>query len=203
MDLDRIFERLRACDNDTSVRLDGGAHFIAQLSEQGPLAFLHYLFAPVTDLRLAEAERMLGTLPEDYRTLLQRTNGALWFDKAIFLFGCAGPSRQRGLRLEDQSAFSLELENKIFAGMESAAWLDGWMRIGGVTGWSSQLSMVMNRDGRAAIAEAAGKRMEFESLEQMLARVIEGVAPCFSCAGRLDPSYADLEAALSSLIRTH
>ena len=48
-----------------------------------------------------------------------------------------------------------------------------------------------------------GDTVDYGSFADMISSIVERVAPCFTCSGASDNTYAELEAALGSLIRTH
>jgi hypothetical protein len=76
---------------------------------------------------------------------------------------------------------------------------EGW----GVTSWSTILSLEAHVGGRCAVVPQNGNAVEYDSFGGMMRSMVERVAPCFTCSGAIDHTYADLEAALASLIRTH
>src|SRR5258708_732548 len=151
MTFDELLSILVQCDDQTSRSLPNGARFIRHLPNQGPLAFFHYLPTPADDETLSRIEAALGrTIPLQFRNLLKITNGPNLFDKHLSFNG-AEERLSRSLKLEDQIAVSLLFENETFSLVRRARWNDGWMRIGAVSGWSTQHELQANVSGQCAI----------------------------------------------------
>lgn len=154
MTFDDLQPILARCDDQTSRSLPNGARFVRQLTE-GPLAFLHYLPPPASDDVLLRIEAALGhTIPGEFRNMLKRANGPNLFDKHLSFFG-AEEGLSRSLRLEDQIAVSLLFENETFSVIRRVRWNEGWMRIGVVSGWSTQHDLQANVSGQCAIISKA------------------------------------------------
>jgi hypothetical protein len=124
------------------------------------------------------------------------------FDKTIHIYGYV-ETLSRSTKLEDQSAISIMFENQTFARAAPERWTAGWMKAGAVTGWSTRLSLEIHTSGRCAIVSDDGNTVEHDSFGDMMRQIVERVAPCFTCSGAIDDTYAEVEAALVSLIRTH
>jgi len=103
------------------------------------------------------------------------------------------------LRLEDQVAVSLLFENQAFS---FARRNEGWMRIGAVSGWSTQHELHANLSGLCAIVSKNGESIEFDSFGKMLAFLVRLIAPLLPCTGLADGEYGPLEEALCGLFPT-
>lgn len=199
MTFDDLQPILARCDDQTSRSLPNGARFIRQLPEQGPLAFFHYLPSPANDEVLLRIEAALGrTIPLQFRDLLKRTNGPCLFDKQLSFNG-AEERLSRSLKLEDHIAVSLLFENETFSVARRARWNDGWMRIGAVSGWSTQNELQANVLGLCAIVSKDGASIELDSFGEMLAVLVGIVSPLVPCSGLTEDEYGPLETALCNL----
>lgn len=203
--LDQFFDRLMLCDDATSRHLDTGARYIRHQPERAPLAFLHSLYPPVSEELLFDVEHRIGTLPKDYRSFLMRANGAALFEGIFYLYGCTGDQVERSPALEKRNAISLAFKNELFAATQPGLWSDGWISMGSVVGWSSVLDLEIQRDGRCAISQTGGtrKRRETNSFFDMLDLIMVTLEGCFSCSAVIDPTYAQLETSLDSLLQSH
>jgi len=194
---------LLACDDSSSRLLPNGNRFVRHLPDQGPLAFLHCLYAPAK----REVQRRVQTgmgrdMPEDVNEFLQHANGAAMFDKTIHIYGYVD-TFSRSTRLRDQTAISLLFENQTFATAAPDRWRSGWVKVGAVMGWRTLISLETHVAGQCALVPQEGNAVEYESFGGMMRSMVERVAPCFTCSGATDHTYAELEAALASLIRAH
>jgi hypothetical protein len=199
MTFDDLHSVLVRCDNQTSRLFPNGARFIRHLPNKGPLAFFHYLPAPAIDKVLLRIEAALGrTIPLQFRRMLKITNGPNLFDKHLSFNG-AEERLSRSLRLEDQNAVSLLLENETFSLAQRARWADGWMKIGAVSGWSTQHDLQTNVSGRCAIVSKEGASIEFDSFGEMLGLLVEIILPLIPCSGLAEGEYDLLETALCGL----
>lgn len=134
-----------------------------------------------------------------------RANGAGLFEGIFYLYGCTGDQVERNPALEKRNAISLAFKNELFAATRPSLWAEGWLSIGSVVGWSSVLDLEMQRDGRCAISQTGGtkKRRETNSFFDMLDLIMVTLEGCFSCSGVIDPTYAQLETSLDSLLQSH
>lgn len=199
-----IYEELlaicSACDDASSRALPSGGRFIRHLADQGPLAYLHYFYAPLTRTERERCEAAFGRdLPSELGDFIERANGATLFDKTCRLFGFA-ETVTRSLAVSDQAAISIAWENRVFAATNPDRWRNGWTRVGALTGWSTSLSLQAHDDGRSAVVWDDQRSVEFTSLASMLTAVVDRVAPCFACSGLRDQTGGELEAALEGLI---
>jgi hypothetical protein len=192
---------LLACDDASSRVLTNGSRFIRNLPERGPLAYLHYLYGTAGAGVEERIQQGLGRiLPIEVRTFLRHTNGATMFDKSIYIYGFV-ETPSRSTRLQDQTAVSLLLENETFKRTSPDRWASGWTKVGALTGWDTVLSLEAHASGRCAILSRDKGAVEHSSFAEMLTRIVERVGVCFECAGALDSTYGELEAALASLLR--
>lgn len=199
MTLDDLQPFLVRCDDQTSRHFPNGARFIRQLPEKGPLAFFHYLPPPASDDVLVRIEAALGhTIPNEFRNMLKRTNGPNLFDKHLSFFG-AEERLLRSLRLEDQIAVSLLFENETFPVIRRVRWNEGWMRIGVISGWSTQHDLQGNVSGRCAIISKGGASVEFDSFGVLLDFLVGMISPLVPCSGLAEGENGPLEAALCDL----
>jgi hypothetical protein len=201
MTFDDLQATILRCDDETSRSLGDGARFIRHLPSQGTLAFLHYLPAPADEEVMLRIEAALGrVIPLEFRQFLKRSNGPDLFDKALSFNG-AEERLSRSLRIEDQIAVSLLFQNKTFSVARRARWNDGWMRIGAVSGWSTQHELQANASGRFAIVSQEGKSIEFECLGEMLGLLVGIISPLVPCSGLglIESARGPLENALCAL----
>jgi hypothetical protein len=121
---------LLACDDPSSPLLSNGDRFIRHLPDQGPLAFLHCLYAPAAPEVPRRVQTAMGRdVPNDVRDFLQRANGAAMFDKTIHIYGYV-ESLSRSTKLHNQTAISLLFENQTFARAAPNRWTAGWVKVG-------------------------------------------------------------------------
>lgn len=140
-------------------------------------------------------------LPKEFQSFLQWSNGASLFDNQLYVFGSV-ERLSRNIDPEKQQPISIEDSNRVFSVAKSDRWHKGWTMIGSVVGWDSSYGIELHRDGMCTVMSEAGG-LTAPSLGQCLTTIIDRISPCFSCDGILDRSYAEIEAALSSLIRHH
>lgn len=197
-----IFDEIMAIvlkrDDGTSVTLENGARFIGKMKGKGDLAYFHKLPPPAGERVLETIETKLDQqIPKDYRNILKRTNGPRLFEGHLSLYG-AEDRISRSLRLEDQVAISILFENELFAVMNDTRWETGWMKIGSVTGWSTQLGLIANVSGQAAIMNDENRLLEFSSLRDMLMYVVNLLSIHVPDNGLEEGQFEPLDAALNS-----
>jgi hypothetical protein len=184
------------CDDSSSLTLRTGSRFVRKLPDEGSLGYLHKFYAPLPD---GAGAALLRRLPHDYMAFLEWANGAALFDNCIALFGYV-ETIARDTAPEGATAISLSNENEVFALVERQRWEQGWTKIGSLVGWDSTYTLQINGGGRCAVV-AEEIACTTSSFNECLTTIVERVAPCFSCEGIIDGSYAELEAALASLVR--
>lgn len=194
MTIDELETFLGKCDDGSSRTLANGARFIRHLPHKGVLFFQHRLLAPAEEAALQNVEVSLGrAIPTAFRDFLKWSNGARLFDNSIGMLG-AVDRISRSLRLEDEVAISLLFDNELFSIMQPVRWSAGWMRIGYLSGYSSQHELQANASGACAIVNKEGGAIEFPSFDKMMAWLINMLAPLVPCAGLADADYPVLEA---------
>jgi hypothetical protein len=147
-----------------------------------------------------ELETATGrAFPHHWRDFLRWSNGASLFDNRVYLFGrVAGVSRS--IDPDQQQPISLVSTNDVLKAMHQRRWADGWMLIGSVTGWDANYDIALHIDGSCALTSEQG-HFAAETFDGCLSTIIDRIGVCFSCDGIIDESYAELEAALISLVR--
>lgn len=188
--------RLFDCDDSSSLTLQTGSRFVRKLPDERSLGYLHKFYAPLPD---AACAALLRRLPAAYADFLEWANGAALFDNCIALFGYV-ETITRDTAPEAATAISISIENEVFAPTEPCRWNEGWTKVGSLVGWDSTYPLLLHGDGRCAMVS---EEMAYtaSSLNACLETIISRVAPCFSCEGIIDGSYAELEAALASLVQ--
>lgn len=88
-----------------------GKRFYKQMTS-GPLAYYHCVAGPARDSSYSGID-LYGPHLEQYKDFTRIINGCILFDKLFSLFSI-GEEFSRSFRLEDQCAYRLEDENKIF-----------------------------------------------------------------------------------------
>jgi hypothetical protein len=199
-----MFEDLKnlcsQCDDSSSYKTASGTRFVRHLHGEGPLAFLHCLYPPLAKDEVVRCEEALGrALPHDIQRWLEWANGATLFDKTIYLYGYVGQVT-RSTRLEEQAPISIIDANEIFSVREPELWKLGWITVGSISGWGTQLTLGAHSSGRCAVVCDQKNFAEYDDFEKILAGIIGRVSPCFTCEGVQDKSYVVLEAALESLL---
>ena len=190
------------CDDASSLKLANGNRFIRKLPDDRSLGYLHKLYAPLDDSKLERMSDAIGCrLPEEFQSFLQWSNGASLFDNQLNVFGSVA-LLSRSIDPERQQPISIENSNRTFSMVERGRWLEGWTKIGSVVGWDSNYGIELHRDGRCNVVSESGD-LTTPSLSRCLTTIIDRISPCFSCTGIIDRSKAEIEAALSSLIRHH
>jgi len=184
------------CDDSSSLKLETGSRFVRKLPDERSLGYLHKFYAPLPD---GSDIALLRRLPKDYVDFLKWANGAALFDNCIALFGYV-EMITRDTAPGAATAISISNENELFALMQRKRWDEGWTLIGGLGGWDSSYDLQVNGDGRCAIV-AQEATCTSSSFNECMATIVNRLTPCFSCDGRIDNSYAELEAALSSILR--
>ena len=88
-----------------------GARAVGHVPLIGPRAYLHTVFPPLGREGLAAvATEVRRTLPEQYRELLQRTNGLLLFGSSLYVYGLRTSYARDG---RDRFPFSGDLSNTL------------------------------------------------------------------------------------------
>ena len=188
------------CDDSTSLRLSTGARFVRKLPDDRSLGYLHKLHAPITARNLETLQSVLGQrLPAQYRDFLSWANGGTLFDNTIYLHGFV-ETFTRSIEPERQDPICILSENRALSDSASFRREEGWIRIGSAVGWDSKFALQLHVDGRCAIAGAAGVHVA-GTFDACLNLLIGRVGGCFSCDGIIDETCAEVEAALSSLVR--
>ncbi|MCJ8159898.1 SMI1/KNR4 family protein [Sphingomonas sp. LaA6.9] len=189
--------RLRRCH---FAKTPGGSSLHSEASRR-PLAWLP-AYALLTDL-WGQHEQLQATLgrrlPTEYQEFLLWANGGSLFDNQIYLYGFV-ETLTRSTKLEDQAAISITWQNELFSAMEPERWEKGWTRVGSAVGWESKFDLQLHQDGACAIVGTPGVHVA-SSFEECLCLLISRIGTCFSSDGVIDTSYAQVEAALESLIR--
>jgi hypothetical protein len=190
------------CDDASSLNLAGGNRLIRKLPDDRSASYLHRLYAPLDDADLARMGDAMGRrLPEAFMSFLRWSNGASLFDNQLYVFGSVERLSRDG-DPKKQQPISIEDNNRIFSATNGDRWHDGWTRIGSVVGWDSRYGIELHDDGTCAVVSEAGL-LSAPSFGHCMTAIIERIGPCFSCDGIIDDSYAEIEAALSSLVRNH
>ena len=188
------------CDDSTSLRPSTGHCFIRKLPDDRSLGYLHKLHPPITAENLEKLQSALGArLPAEYLDFLSWSNGGSMFDNAIHLYGYV-ETFTRSIEPERQNPICIISENR---GLSDAAGFtreEGWTRIGSAVGWDSKFHLQLHVDGACAITGAPGVHVA-SSFGACMSVLISRIGACFSCDGINDKSYAEIEAALGSLIR--
>jgi hypothetical protein len=188
------------CDDASSVKLPSGNRFIRKLPDDRALAYLHKLFAPLDDAELQRMSEALGRqLPGEFQSFLRWSNGAALFDNAVYIFGSV-ERLSRNVDPDKQQPVAIDDRNRVFSVTKRDRWHQGWTEIGSVVGWDSSYGIELRADGTCALTSEAGALIA-PSFGQCMTTIIDRIGPCFSCNGIVDSSYAEIEAALFSLIR--
>jgi hypothetical protein len=190
--------RLFECDDGSSLTLRTGSRFIRKLPDERSLGYLHRLYAPLHEGTCAP---LLRRLPSEYLDFLKWANGAALFDNCLALYGYV-ETVTRDPTPEAVTAISITWKNEIFAAMEQRRWDEGWTAIGSLVGWDVTYTLQLHQDGSCVVAKDTHVSPA-SPFDRCLETIISRVAPCFTCAGIIDDSYAELEAALASLVCMH
>lgn len=188
------------CDDSSSLHLRNGHRFIRKLPDDRSLGYLHKLYPPLDAYGVQRMNGAIGRrLPEEFESFLMWSNGASLFDNQVYIFGFV-ESLTRGIEVEKQQPISIVDANRDFPADRRD---DGWTRIGSVVGWDSRYEIDLHEKEECVLTSASGTLSKM-SFEHGIAAIIGRVSGCFSCNGIIDRSYAELEAALLSLVRqTH
>ncbi|MEO7690063.1 MAG: SMI1/KNR4 family protein [Sphingomonas sp.] len=202
MDEPLFASSLFRCDDASSLNLTSGNRLIRKLPDDRSLGYLHKLYAPLDDTVLERMSDAIGRrLPEEFQSFLKWSNGASLFDNQLYIFGSVA-RLSRNVDPEKSQPISIEDTNRAFSMTQSGRWHEGWTHIGSVVGWDSRYGIELHDDGTCAVVSEAGA-LSVPSFGQCITAIIDRINPCFSCDGIIDGSYAEIEMALSSLIRNH
>jgi SMI1 / KNR4 family (SUKH-1) len=158
-----------------------GAVLICHWPSEGPIAYLHKLFAPAStdDIDLVRDECEFE-LPVEYRAFLQEHNGARLFLGAISLWGVVGEilrSTSRDLAQPVSLLNGLE----VFRATAPARWRERWRAIGGIA-TDSRWSIEIHETGIVA-AVRNGRERAFIGLSQLLQLVVDLMGRSFTRDG--------------------
>jgi hypothetical protein len=191
---------LLACDDASSLRLKGGNWFIRKLPGDRSLGYLHKLHTPLTHDHVNDLEVAIGRdFPTQFSDFLQWSNGASLFDNRVYLYGRAD-SISRGISPDKQMPISLGTANLVFSAANQSRWQEGWMLVGSVVGQEANYNIELHTDGMCAITSDHGT-YSANTFQDCLTTIIDRIGACFSCDGIIDDSYAELHAAVASVLR--
>lgn len=178
-----VFERAKELGMRT---LPNGTALFGRVPHVGPDAWLHVMYAGLSEPDLVEVEHRAGRrLPEDYRSLLRETNGLSLFSGAMYLSGLrksyerTGEGAWQPFAIEDANV----LERPADARPE-------FVFIGGYKADGSRLYLTPDRpDVVRCERDSVGPLNKWTSLQHMLASEARRLATHFDDTGhRLDPS---------------
>ena len=188
------------CDDDSTLLLRNGGRFIRKLPDDRSLGYLHKLYYPLDAAALERLRSELGDrLPDQHEAFLRWANGASLFDGCVSLFGLV-EKFTRSVEPEAQNPICIASANRRFSRMVPERWEAGWTVIGTAVGWDTRYELQVHKSGSCALL---GEELAYVAscFDECLETIVGRIDPCFSFDGLVDGDYAEIEAALGSLMR--
>lgn len=196
------FEHVRSlllrCSERGVAQTAAGATFICPTPKHGPLAYLHFCFAPCGENYLVNIEELFEyRLPEEYAAYMSINNGASLFSGTFSIYGSGG-NPSRSLQAEDQAAVSVADACLRYRISNSMDWSAGWRPIGSMTALNRYV-LTIHSNGETRIQNDTGRVRKWKSFSHMLVECVAAVDGLFTCDGVRDHTYFELETAILGL----
>ena len=149
--IEKLLELISPWGGDQQLRDSGKVRLICHQPQNGVYAYLHRLYAGLSDAEIAGLEAAVGrSFPPRLREFYKATNGARLFEGQVSVSGLV---RNFNRDPTSQVPISIEQNNRVFASMRPEWHRQGYFCIGGVS-LLRQDKIVCGPDDRIAVLHA-------------------------------------------------
>lgn len=160
--------------------LEDGTLLIAKAPHIAPLAWLHCVYAPLTESQISEIEQRIGEMPKVYKEFLKTSNGLGVFNTTLSLYGLRGNYRRQ---IQDVwQPFDIIIPNTL---EKPANAKESVFIIGGYD-WDGSYLYIDKRSGKVHLCDRddAKSLYEWDDFEEMLSSEVRRLVTLFDKEGK-------------------